>query len=153
MKRSGPIRRKTPLQPGGPLKRKTRIRRMAKDTAKEKRANDQMSAAFLRYNKVCACGCGAPSETWHHIAAGAGKEPTRFDTDLALPAAPFCNSSDVFHDNAVWPRARQLARKVQMIHEKYNRAAVRQVKLEQVVAWLDLDWDYLAELLQQRNGG
>ncbi len=119
-----------------PEKKPYRMPRVGKERAKENRKNDQIFANFLERNPVCACGCGQPSTDPHHIASGTGGRPASLhDTDLLLALAAECHDNE-FDDALVWPKSRQLARKLVLIVPKFKRAAATPTTLAEVMKWM-----------------
>jgi hypothetical protein len=81
MKRSGPLRRKTPLTPGGPLKR-TRLKPESAKHRKRRMEAKPFRKNYLSLHPQCAVFPSAPSIEVHEITAGPDREVA-----LDIPAA------------------------------------------------------------------
>lgn len=99
LKRSGPLKRKTPLRSGKPLARTGGLYR--KTRLKGKRAKprrgpvvDPSHLAFVRTLPCAACGRRPPSEP-HHERAGRGLGQ-KSDDDRAIPICRTCHDAE--HD-------------------------------------------------------
>lgn len=115
--------------------KRTSIRPVSKERAKENRQNDQIHSAFMQYNPACAL-CGRPSFDRHHICRGNGpRAASLYDTDTQLATCSWCHSAD-FGDGAVWPIARQVALKIITIVRKVNHYSTRNISVADVVQWL-----------------
>lgn len=137
-----------------PEKKPYRMPRVGKKRRRENYEAKDVTKTFLHYNPICACGCGEPATCPQHIASGSsGRAATLHDTDLHLPSSEWCNGDAVWHDPLLWPKARQLARKFTLTLGKFNAANAIPTTLEEVVSYLDVDWDRVQEIIRKRNGG
>jgi hypothetical protein len=106
MKRSGPLRRKTPLKPGGPLKR-TPLKRISNRRRKLMAAVKPFRDAYLARHLVCeVCLRRQPIEL-HEICSGAHREKA-LDKEYAVLAV--CRTCH--REIQSWAKSVQLALKV-----------------------------------------
>lgn len=103
MKRSGPLKRKTPLKPGKPLgwgkKRKPLKARSQKRQAQYKDTYIPAMVAFLEANPWCQVKeCDRPSETVHHMKKRNGKRLD--DQEFWMATCCLCNGR--MEDDPAW---------------------------------------------------
>lgn len=122
MKRSGQIKRKTPMP-----RPKKAIRRVSKKRARLMSKVRNPRAEFLKRFTHCPI-CGQPRTMHvHEIASGPAREAALSEPCAQLPACDYCNSH-LLTDHRIWPIAKQLAIKAVIDPENYDRKRVNELR-------------------------
>lgn len=104
MKRSGPIRRKTPMPA-----RKARLKPVSKKTATRRRAARPFREKYLAAHYLCEVCCNRPAIEVHEITRGPARDKSLDVWDAVLAVCRTCHRSLESHRE--WPPSRQLALK------------------------------------------
>ena len=135
MKRSGPLRRKKRLKPGGPLKRNVGLKRTRPKTSPERER-------YRRRHPYCQL-CGKPRKHIHEIATRAKSEEA-VKHRCNLLALCFEHHEEL-HDLAKWPIARQYALKQRVDPEGYCREKLNELRGRAADAISEAQVDYWHE--------
>lgn len=113
-----PLRRKTPLKSGKPLKRT----RMSKISEKERKKLAGIRDARKEYrekHRYC-CFCGSTPTTVHEVTSGSyGRSKGITEPAVWLPVCVTCNCH-VLDDHKLWPKEMQLTVKLLLFPDEFD---------------------------------
>jgi cytochrome c553 len=127
MKRSGPLRRKTPLTPGGPLKRKTRMKQVNPKTAKIRRQARDPRAQYVAEHFTCQVCHKRQATECHEIVRRSTKANSILYRSTYIATCYDCHENEL-GDYSRYPIARQLAVKLISDGDHFNLEEINRLR-------------------------
>lgn len=123
------MKRRTPLKPGQPPRRKTPLRPMSAQKCRQIRETAAARRAYVASKLLCECCHRRKATDCHEIARGSFRHVAVHErlTWLALCGGPK-GCHDKMDDYSVWPVARQMALKFLNSPEDFNPVTVNLVR-------------------------